>query len=242
LNAAGDGPPPGHYRVIHQWADLVAAGAESSEDLRSADKDVNKCAAKRRERLVAKGPGRLIVRPENWRESMDQLEASLPHFREPVRLLGNSLALADAMNRPVRVPPMLLLGPPGVGKTHVGISLGRAAIEAGHSVLFVTATALLAALSKAHAEGHFGDQLTFFAKPKLLIIDELATCRLSAPRRICSFSSWPSATSAGASCSRPISRSPNGAASSATRPSLPRSSTGSCTTATSSPSKERVID
>jgi len=118
LNAAGDGPPPGHYRVIHQWADLVAAGAESSEDLRSADKDVNKCAAKRRERLVAKGPGRLIVRPENWRESMDQLEASLPHFREPVRLLGNSLALADATNRPVRVPPMLLLGPPGVSKTY----------------------------------------------------------------------------------------------------------------------------
>jgi len=152
-----------------------------------------------------------------------------------VRELATGHFIAQAEN-------VLLLGPPGVGKTHVGISLGRAAIEAGHSVLFVTATALLAALSKAHAEGHFGDQLTFFAKPKLLIIDELATCRLSAPRRICSFSSWPSATSAGASCSRPISRSPNGAASSATRPSLPRSSTGSCTTATSSPSKERVID
>jgi len=152
-----------------------------------------------------------------------------------VRELATGHFIAQAEN-------VLLLGPPGVGKTHVGISLGRAAIEAGHSVLFVTATALLAALSKAHAEGHFGDQLTFFAKPKLLIIDELATCRLSAPRRICSFSSWPSATSAGASCSRPISRSPNGATSSATRLSLPRSSTGSCITATSSPSKERVID
>jgi hypothetical protein len=31
----------------------------------------------------------------------------------------------------------------------------------------------LASLAKAHAEGHFGDQLTFVVKPKLLIVDEL---------------------------------------------------------------------
>jgi DNA replication protein DnaC len=68
---------------------------------------------------------------------------------------------------------LLLLGPPGVGKTHLAIGLGRAAIGEGYSVLFAAAPALVASLARAHLEGRLEERLGFFTKPKLLIIDEL---------------------------------------------------------------------
>lgn len=68
---------------------------------------------------------------------------------------------------------VVLLGPPGVGKTHLAVGLGLKAIECGYRVLFTTAATMMATLSKALAEGRLDEKLKLYTVPRLLVIDEI---------------------------------------------------------------------
>jgi len=82
-----------------------------------------------------------------------------------VRELATMAFVADAAN-------VLLLGPPGVGKTHLAVALGLQAIEHGHGVYFARAHDLMEDLRRAQAEHRLDRRLRVYLAPKVLIIDE----------------------------------------------------------------------
>ena len=72
-----------------------------------------------------------------------------------------------------RAQNVVLLGPPGVGKSHLATGLGVAALQAGHRAYFVTAQDLLDQIRLAQIKGIPGHKQRTLTNAQLLIIDEL---------------------------------------------------------------------
>jgi DNA replication protein DnaC len=68
---------------------------------------------------------------------------------------------------------VILLGPPGVGKTHLSVALAEAAIQAGFGAYFMTAHDLVHDLGRAYREGRLDRRMRVYLAPKVLIIDEM---------------------------------------------------------------------
>src|SRR2546428_6190647 len=109
-----------------------------------------------------------------WVKTLDQFDFDFQPSLD--RKLVRELAGLSFVERAHNV---VLLGPPGVGKTHLAIALAMKAVEAGYSALFLTLEQLMTRLTRARHENRLEPVLPADAHPNRVVVSALRYLPLS---------------------------------------------------------------
>jgi DNA replication protein DnaC len=114
------------------------------------------------------GEGRIRAARFPARKSLEEFD--FDHARGLKRETVAHLGTLDFITAKDNV---VFLGPPGTGKTHLATGLAIRACQAGHRVLFATASQWVDRLAAAHHTGRLQDELTRLGRYPCLVVDEV---------------------------------------------------------------------
>jgi DNA replication protein DnaC len=114
------------------------------------------------------GEGRIRAARFPARKSLEEFD-----FDHARGLRRDAIAHLGTLDFAAARENVIFLGPPGTGKTHLAIGLAIRACQAGHRVLFATASEWVARLADAHHAGRLQAELLRLGRYPLLVIDEV---------------------------------------------------------------------